>query len=227
LKPVHFALHRYLRGLSALVVLGFLLLKCGESATPGSMGAKYDLSDKDALAWERYYVREADSIATLVWGQIGRGQFDAALLSITRFADPALKKDYEQRIEGLWSHLIGTSAENFTVEPQIGLGHGRPVGFRTWGELLSGGFQHGVLSQDSVSVYFVFKGYWQTDSLPVYAAIGCGDFGDEQVQWRPFSHITFSVDRSEEAVQEKGHAVISRSIEEFLHRLRTETKPVL
>lgn len=191
------------------------------------MRAKYDLSDQDAAAWERYYVREADSIVTLLWGQIGRGEFDAAMLSIQRFADPRLARDFRQRLDNLWSRTIGMPAENFTVEPQIGLGHSRTVGFTNWGELLSGGFKHAVLTNDSLSAYFVFRGYWQTDSIPVYVAAGCGDFGETEVQWRPFAHLIFSVDRSEETIREKGQPVICRSIEEFIERLRTETDAIM
>lgn len=206
--------------LAYVSILAALILGCAKPAPPGSMQAKYRLSDAEAEAWERLYIREADSIATLVWGLIGRAEYDKAMLSVKRFADANLEGDFNQRINRLWGPLNEVDASPFTAEPQIGLGPGETVGFDTWGELLGSGFQRATLSEDSITVYFVLNGYWKTDSLPVYAAVACGDFGEEEVQWRPMAHLYFSVDRTDAS-----NPVLAPTVDAFLEHLRRIPAP--
>lgn len=183
---------------------------------------KYQLSDQEAAQWGRLHVDEAESAAVALWTHVGRGEFDAVTLLVKRYGVSNMDSLFARRITGLWSQLINMPAAEFIKEPQFQLlGEGKPVGFATWGELFSGGFQRAILSDDSITVYFVFEGYWQTHAMPVYAAVLCGDFGTAEPEWRPFAHIVFSMDASEETIKFTGKAQFRRDMTEFLAYLRT------
>jgi hypothetical protein len=207
----------------AVAATALLLAHCGEPSPSQVLRERYQLTDAEAEAWNRLYVVEAEVAATALWGLIGRGEFDSAMLVVERYGDERMESGFRNRIERVWAPVVNWPAAGFLNEPQIGLGDGQTVGFSTWGELLSGGFQRAVLCDDSITVFFVFKGYWQAESMPVYAAAACGDFGTESPQWRPFAHVVFSADASEETVKSEGQAYFSRNLEEFLAYLKTRT----
>jgi hypothetical protein len=194
------------------------------TGTPNSPRQKYQLSSEEAEAWERLHVAEAESAAVALWGHIGRGEFDEAMLLVERFDDERMTLNFRRRIDNLWRPIIDLSAANFTAEHQIGLGPGEPVGFTTFGDLLTGGFQRAVICTDSITAYFVFNGHWQTNTIPVYAAVACGIFEVEKTrQWRPFAHLVFSTDSSEEMVKARGQAFFAEDIDQFMAFLRTRT----
>lgn len=210
-----------LRFAVALAIL-VLVVHCSDKS-PQTMQEKYGLSDQEALLWDQLYVDEAETTATVFWGLLGRGEFEQARLMIERFDDARMLKLFEDRIEGLWSKVYRWPAAGFTEEPQLALGPSETVGFRTWGELWSGGFQRAVLCNDSITVYFVFNGYWKTDSIPLYAAVACGDFGKESPQWRPFPITVFSIDASESTTKVYDDPIRCRTLDEFCAFLRTRT----
>jgi hypothetical protein len=213
--------------------IGTTLLTVGCGKPPSRIEAlreQYQLTDEEAARWGRLHVEEAESSAVALWSHIGRGEFDAAMLMIKRFGDPQLEELFSQRISGLWSKMITMPAAEFLKEPQLKiLGEGTTVGFETWGELFTGGFQRAVLSDDSITAYFVLKGYWQAVSMPVYAAIAFGDFGTEEPQWRPFAYMVFSLDASEDTRKATGKTQFRRDLDQFLTYLRSrnvESPPV-
>jgi len=183
---------------------------------------QYQLTDEETARWNRLHVEDAESLAVALWSHIGHGEFDAAMLLIKRFGVPHLEEMFSKRISDLWTQMIEMRAAEFLKEPQLKiLGDGNTVGFETWGQLFTGGFQRAVLSDDSITVYFVFKGYWQAQSMPIYAAVMCGDFGTEEPLWRPFAHILFSLDASEETIKATGKTQFRRDLDQFLEYLRT------
>jgi hypothetical protein len=208
-----------------LLSLAITLWLAGCGGPPSRMESlkrQYQLTDAEAARWDRLYVDDAESLAVALWSHVGHGEFDAAMLMIKRFGVPQLEEMFSQRISGLWAKMIKMQAAEFLKEPQLKiLGDGNTVGFETWGQLFAGGFQRAVLSEDSITVYFVFKGYWQTQSMPVYAAVLCGDFGTEEPQWRPFAHMLFSMDASEETIKATGKTQFRRDLDQFLEYLRT------
>ncbi len=207
-----------------LVTGAILLSGCGKSTPMQVLQNRYKLSDAEAAQWGRLHVDEAESLSVRIWGHIGRGEFDQARLMIKRFDDYHLDAVFDNRIKELWANVITRPAAEFLKEPQLQLlGEGKTVGFTTWGELLSSGFERAVLANDSITVYFVFKGYWQAHAMPVYAAVACGDFGTEEPQWRPLAHLVFSLDAAEETVKTFGKAQYARNIDEFVTYLRTRT----
>lgn len=199
------------------------LAACNLQQSPQTPQARYHLTDAEAAAWDRLYVAEAESAAAAVWGHIGRGEYDQAMLLIDRYGDKHLSGNFENRIQNVWAPIIMWPAAEFSSEPQIGLGKSETIGFRTWGELLSSGFQRAVLADDSITVYFVLKGYWRTETVPIYAAVGCGIFYEESPQWRPFAHFFFSADNSDETVKAMGQAYFARDLDDFLAHLRKRT----
>ncbi len=205
--------------LAILVVLG----SCGQNQSPATPQDRYQLSAADAAAWDKLYVADAESVATALWGHIGRGEFDQAMLLVDRYGDKRMSSMFENRISTVWAPIIQWPAADFTKEPQIALGQSQTIGFRTWGELLTGGFQRAVLAEDSITVFFVFKGYWKTETVPVYAAVACGDFGKDMPQWRPFAHLVFSADASEEVVKSTGQAYFAQNLDDFLAYLKKRT----
>jgi hypothetical protein len=205
-----------------LALAALVLGACtGSSDSPRQ---KYHLSREEAKAWERLHVAEAESAAVALWGYIGRGEFDKAMLMVERYDDPRMTQTFRRRIEDLWKPIVDLSAANFTAEQQIGLGPGEPVGFTTFGDLLSGGFQRAVICSDSITAYFVFNGHWQTSSIPVYAAVACGIFDiNGSRQWRPFAHLVFSTDSSDEMIKARGQAFFAEDLDQFVAFLRTRT----
>lgn len=208
--------------LVCLLSLG-ILWSCGQGRSPQSPKSRYHLSDAEAAAWDKFYVADAESVATALWGHIGREEYDQAMLLVDRYGDKRMSRNFEDRIQKVWAPIIEWPAADFTKEPQIGLGQSETVGFRTWGELLTGGFQRVVLADDSITVFFVLKGYWQTGTVPVYAAVACGDFGEDQPQWRPFAHLIFSADASDEVVKSTGQAYFAQNLDDFIAFLRKRT----
>ena len=210
---------------SCLILLGIAAtlaaIGCGKPNRLDALKEQYQLTGEDAALWGKLHVEDAESLAVALWSHIGRGEFDAAMLMIKRFGDPQLEEMFSQRVSGFWAQMITMPAAEFLKEPQLKiLGEGKTVGFETWGDLFSGGFQRAVLSDDSITVYFVFKGYWQALSMPVYAAVACGDFGTDEPQWRPFAHIIFSMDASEETIKATGKTQFRRDLDQFLAYLR-------
>jgi hypothetical protein len=217
------ACYRMAAGASTALMAALLLTACGQDQSSHDFRDRYQLTGEEAAAWERLYVAEAESVAAALWGHIGHGEYDQAMFLVDRYGDERLSRNFETRIQNVWAPVIQWPAADFTKEPQIGLGAAQTIGFRTWGELLSGGFQRVVLADDSITVFFVLKGHWKTETIPVYAAVACGDFGEQTPQWRPFAHIVFSADASEEAVKSTGQAYFSSNLEEFVAFLRKRT----
>jgi hypothetical protein len=218
-KPYY--LNRLLRTL-LLAIVAFVLIVCtGSSDSPRE---RYHLSSEEADAWDRLNIAEAESASVALWGLIGRGEFEQAILMVERYDDRRMKQNFQRRIDKLWKPLVGLSAANFTAEQQIGLGAGEPIGFTTFGELLSGGFQRAVICTDSITVYFVLKGHWKTETMPVYAAVACGVFEVQGMrQWRPFAHLIFSADASKEMVKARGQSFFAQDLDQFMAFLRTRT----
>ena len=216
-KPIHLII-----SVLALALLAGLFVSCGTSA-PSTPQERYGLTDEEVAAWDRLYVVEAESLLVELWSHIGKGEFDQAMLMVTRFDDRRMKQVFQDRVDNLWNVMINWPADQLLKEPQIGLGEGQTVGFNTWGELWQGGFQRAVIADDSITVYFVFKGYWQTERVPVYAAVSCGDFGEEQIQWQPFAHMVFSLDESKEAIKALGQSHRAENLEQFVAYLKTRT----
>ena len=206
-----------------LLIVTLISGACTQDNQSRTLRDKYQLTEEEAAKWERLYVAEAESLALAVWGHIGRREYDQAMLLVDRFGDQRMSKNFESRIQNVWAPVIDWPAADFTKEPQIGLGEGKTVGFRTWGELLSGAFQRAVLCEDSITVFFVFSGHWETETMPIYAAVACGDFGTETPQWRPFAHLVFSADASKEAITSMGQAYFARDLDEFLAFLKSRT----
>ncbi len=210
--------------MATILLLLVVVAHCSiESERPQTMQEKYQLSDDEAWLWEQLYVADAETTATVFWNLIGRGRFDEAMLMIKRFDDRRMTRIFEDKVENLWSVAYRWPADDLTEEPPFELGKSETVGFRTWGELWRGGFQRAVLCEDSITVYFVFNGYWQTDSIPLYAAVCCGDFGERSPQWRPFPITVFSIDESEPTEKVYGMPVRCRTLDEFCQFLRTRT----
>lgn len=197
-----------------------LVTACNLQQTPQTPQERYQLTDEEAAAWSRLHIDEADSAAAALWGHIGRGEYDKAMLLVDRYGDKHMSQNFEDRIQNVWAPIIMWPAAGFSAEPQIGLGKSETVGFRTWGELLSSGFQRAAISNDSITVYFVLKGYWQTETVPIYAAVACGIFGQESPQWRPFAHLVFSADASQETINSTGQAYFAQNLDEFLEFLK-------
>ena len=208
---------------TVLLIVALIGAACSQDNQSRTLRDRYQLTEEEAAQWQRLYVTDAESLATAVWGHIGRREFDQAMLLVDRFGDERMSQNFETRIQDVWAPVIDWPAADFTKEPQIGLGEGKTVGFRTWGELLTGGFQRAVLCDDSITVFFVFNGYWETETMPVYAAVACGDFGSDTPQWRPFTHLVFSADASKETISSTGQAYFSRNLDEFLAFLKSRT----
>jgi hypothetical protein len=207
-----------------ITALVLVIVQCGKESIPEqTLQEKYGLSDQEARLWDSLWVDEADSVATLFWGLVGQGEFEQAALMVQRYDDERMKNVFENRLQNLWQVCYRWPAAGFTEEPQIDLGPSKTVGFRTWGELLSGGFQRAVLASDSITVYFVFEGYWQTENMPLYAAVCCGDFGKDLPNWRPFPNLVFSVDNSEATKLALGEPQISTSLDGFILYLKDRT----
>ena len=212
-----------LRGLGTILLVVFVV-QCAQEPEPKSgLQERYLLSDAEAKAWDTHWVDEAESVSTLFWGHVGKGEFDQAMLMIERYDDAKMKNIFRGRLSTLWQSVYSLPAASFTEEPQVGLGPSETVGFETWGELLSGGFQRAVLCDDSITVYFVFKGYWQTKTQPFYAAVGCGDFGTESPNWRPLPSLVFSVDDTEQTISKLGEPQVYITLDGFLLYLRSRT----
>lgn len=219
------------RGLfrQTIVVLLFVIFamllsfQCSADRPSSALQRKYKLSDKEWADWKRFHVDDADSVVTRFWGLLGEGDFDGALDMVKDIADGRMAQVFRNRVEKLWLPVVNWPAAPMTEENQIALGKSETIGFRTWGQLWSGGFQRAVFCGDSITAYFVFSGYWQTDSIPLYAAVMCGDFGVEVPQWQPFPNIIFSIDSSEEAIKAFGAPQRTRTLDEFLAYLRRRT----
>jgi hypothetical protein len=213
-----------LAGWAAVTIIG-----CAKQ--PGALDSlqkRYQLTDEETARWNRLRVDQAESLSVALWSHVGRGEFDSVMSLVNRFAEPNLDTLFARRISGLWSKIVTMPAAEFLKEPQLQLvGEGKTVGFETWGDLFSSGFQRAILSYDSITVYFVFKGYWQAHAMPIYAAVSCGDFGTEEPLWRPFANIIFSLDASEETIKNTGKIHFDRDLDQFLAYLRTRsTAPV-
>ncbi len=208
---------------SLILAAGVYISSCGKPETRiDALRNQYQLTDVEAAKWGRLHVEEAESVAVALWYHVGHGDFDAVTLLVQRYGVANMDSLFTKRITDLWSRMVTLPAAGFLKEPQLQvLGEGNTVGFVTWGDLFSGGFQRAVLSDDSITVYFVFKGYWQTTSMPVYAAVACGDFGTEEPQWRPFAHLIFSMDASDETIKFTGKVQFRRDMTQFLDYLRT------
>jgi len=215
--------HKFVAGACACLLSVIFVVACNLQSTPQTVQERYQLSDAEAEAWTRLHVDEADSAAAALWGHIGRQEYDQAKLLVDRYGDARMSKNFEGRIQNVWAPIIQWPAADFSTEPQIALGKSQTIGFRTWGELLSSGFQRAVLAEDSITVFFVLKGYWQTETIPIYAAVSCGDFGTETAQWRPFAHIIFSADASEATVNSTGQAYFAQNLDDFLAFLKKRT----
>lgn len=210
--------------LAAILLLLVVIISCStESEPPQTMQEKYQLSDDEAWLWDQLYVAEAETTATVFWSLLGQGRFDEAMLMIERFDDPRMTRIFKDKMENLWSVAHRWPADDLTEEPPFELGTSETVGFRTWGELWQSGFQRAVLCEDSITVYFVFNGYWQTDSSPLYAAVCCGDFGEQSPQWRPFPITVFSIDESEPTKKVYGMPVRCQTLDQFCDFLRKRT----
>ncbi len=215
--------HGVMTGVLACLLTMIIFGACSQEQSPKTVRERYQLTDGEAAAWERLYVADAESAAVALWGHIGLGEFDQAMFLVDRYGDKRMSQNFEERMRRVWAPVLQWPAATFSQEPQIGLGEAKTVGFRTWGELLSGGFQRAVLAEDSITVFFVLKGYWETETIPIYAAVACGDFGAESPQWRPFVHIVFSADASEEAIKSTGQVYFSQDLDEFLTFLKERT----
>ena len=214
---------RVMSGVLACLLTIIFLGACSQDQSPQTVRERYQLTDAEAAAWDRLYVADAESVATALWGHIGREEYDQAMFLVDRYGDERMSRNFEERIRYVWAPVIQWPAADFPKEPQIGLGEAKTVGFRTWGDLLSSGFQRAVLAEDSITVFFVLNGHWETETIPIYAAVACGDFGTESPHWRPFVHIIFSTDASEEAIRSTGQAYFSQDLDDFLGFLKKRT----
>ena len=216
----------FTRPLAVAVLLFTTVLTQSQCGSPGKQPSPeedYHLTPAEREAWRWNDVAQADSVAKQFWGLLGKGSFDSAMAMVDSYQDPYMTQIFRDRIEKLWLPVVNWPAASLTEEPAIGLGKSKTIGFRTWAQLWSGGFQRAVLCDDSITAFFVFKGFWQTDSIPLYAAVACGNFATAAPQWRPFPYVVFSLDAAEETIKTLGAPQRNRSLDEFVDYLRTRT----
>ena len=86
-------------GAACLLCLIFVA-SCNLQQAPKTPQERYQMTDAEAAAWNRLHIEEAESAATALWGHIGRGEYDQAMLLVDRYGDKPRSSRTGSRMSG-------------------------------------------------------------------------------------------------------------------------------